>query len=73
MSDCTVLAHHDVGMPRQPWMVHPVPETVGKQIVANQHFGFGRLAVYGCHTTAALFLCHLVHYMNFIYNEATGL
>ena len=57
-----VLAHNNVGMPRQSRMVQPVPEPVGKEIFAHDKLRLRALAVYGCHTTAALFLCHLVHY-----------
>ena len=59
--DRAILAHHDVRMSRQPRVVHPIPEPVRKQIAAHHHFGFGCLAVYGCHAAASLLLCHLVH------------
>ena len=59
--DCAVLAHHDVGTPRQPRMVQSVPESMGKQVATHQEFGLGALAVYGSHTPTALFLRHLVH------------
>ena len=59
--DRTILAHHDIWMPRQSRMVHPIPETMSKEIPPNQHLWLGVLAVYGCHTTAALLFGHLVH------------
>ena len=57
-----VFAHNNVGMPWQSRMVQPVPEPVGKKIFAHDKLRLRALPVYGCHTTAALFLCHLVHY-----------
>lgn len=56
-----VLAHNNVGMPRQSRMVHPVPEPMSKEIPPNQYLWFGILAVYRCHTPAALFFAHFVH------------
>lgn len=64
--DRTILAHHDVWMSRQSRMVQPVPEPMSKEIPPNQYLRFGILAVYGCHTMAALFFAHLVHIWNFI-------
>ena len=61
-----VLAHNDVGMPRQSRMVQPVPEPVGKEIFAHDNLWLRALAVYGCHTPAALFFAHFVHVWNFI-------
>lgn len=64
--DRTILAHHDVWMSRQSRMVQSVPEPMSKEIFAHDKLRLRALAVYGCHTTAALFLCHLVHIWNFI-------
>lgn len=43
-----VLAHNNVGMPRQSRMVQPVPEPVGKEIFAHDKLRLRALAVYGC-------------------------
>ena len=64
--DRAILAHNDVGMPWQSRMVQPVPEPVDKELFAHDNLWLRALAVYGCHTPAALFFAHFVHVGNFI-------
>ena len=62
--DRMILAHHNVWMSRQSRMVQPVTKPMIKEIPPNQYLRFGILAVYGCHTPAALFFAHFVYVWN---------
>jgi len=61
-----VLPQHQVGMPRQAWMVEPVAEAAAEQEAAHNQLGLGVLAVYRRHAAVALFFCKLVGHVRAI-------
>lgn len=60
---CSVLPHHDIWFPWQPWMVQPIAVAVSPKVTAHYHLWFSVLSVDSHHVRVALWGCLEVAYI----------
>jgi len=49
-----VLPHHNIRLPRQPWMIQSIAESMSPQPTTHHHLRLRVLAVDGSHISVAL-------------------